>query len=137
MLDVPGGKDLSDSSQPRAHQLTQLVARHVADVHVPLNTSNLDALLLRLRSRTYEAHLPEEDVPELRQLVHACAPKEPAGPRNPRIVPSSLDFYMGRALQHRPELQDSKESSIPTDARLSEKDRTTIPMADRRDDENP
>ena len=44
---------------------------------------------------------------------------------------------MDGVLHHGPELQDSKESSIATDARLSEEDRTTSFNPDRRRNDRP
>src|SRR5437660_3291525 len=49
-----------------------------------------EAVLLHLarqrRSRTYQAHLPPEDVQQLRQLVQAGTAKNAADPSHPRIA---------------------------------------------------
>src|SRR5439155_14325738 len=57
--------------------------------------------------------------------------------RDPRIVLPSLDFYLDGVLHHRPELQDSEESPVATDARLPEEDRKTVFNPDRRRNESP
>src|SRR2546428_10842622 len=62
--DVPAGEDLRDPGQPRTYPLTQLIARHVADVHVLLDTPDPDALLFGLRPPSPQAHIAYEEGPE-------------------------------------------------------------------------
>src|SRR6185436_926817 len=130
-------EELRRSRQPRPHQLAALVARHVADVHVLLDPSDLDPLLLRLRARADEAHLPQEDVPELWELVHGRTPEHPAGSCDPRIAPSGLDLDVRGILEHGSKLQDTKEPALTPESWLAEEDRSAVLEPDRRGNEDP
>src|SRR4029079_16079640 len=89
----------------------------------------------RKRPRTHEAHVAEQDVEELRQLVEAGAAQEPAESRDPRVV---VDLETGavhlgqgeelvalllRADTHGAELQHAEGSPVEPAPLLGEQHR--------------
>ena len=77
-----------------------------------------------LRPRADQAHVPAQDVEQLRQLVQTCASQEPADLRHARVIPAGQNrahsFF--RVLDHRSELVQGEESAILTDPLLLVKD---------------
>src|SRR5207244_13309620 len=72
-----------------------------------------------LGARAHEAHVPGEDVPELRKFIETRAPHEAAQRRHPRIA-SRLRPYRSRVPlgvdAHGPELADREEPTVQADA---------------------
>src|SRR6185436_19328725 len=92
-----------------------------------------------MRPWAHQAHVPQEHVPELRQLVDAPATQRLAELRDPRVVGqlerrTALDLVTGPervalrvgAAAHRPELGDRERLAITARARLAEEDRAPV-----------
>ena len=67
-----------------------------------------------LRARPDEAHVPHEDVEELRELVQACPPEEGPDPRHPRVAlrrPHRPRVLLG-VLAHGTELVQDEDAAV-------------------------
>src|SRR5512134_2473211 len=63
--------------------------------------------------RTYEAHLPFDDVQELRQFIHFCLPQESTNPGDPRvIVVRHRGSHSLGPIQHSSEFEYPKHTGI-------------------------
>ena len=90
------------------------------------------------RPRPDEAHLAEQDVPDLRQLIEAGRSQDPADAGQPRVVGDlegvALDLVLFlefgqaglRVGHHRPELHHLERTPVQADARLAEDHRTAV-----------
>src|SRR5688572_4858388 len=137
MLDHPRSEHLRDTRQPGPDEHAQFVARNLPDDHVGLDPADENSLALGLRARTDEAHLAEEDVPELRQLIESGPAQKPADRRHPRIIVPRLPLDVLWIDDHRPELQHSKRRATEPDAQLSEHDWAAVLEQDRDRDTGP
>ena len=100
---------------------------------MPLVLVVLVDLVAERRPRPDRAHVPAQDVPELRELVDRGPPQDPPDARDPAV--SMVDRVAGahalRADDHRPQLQDVEVDAVLPDTGLSVEDRPAILELDR------
>src|ERR687887_2433174 len=91
-------------------------------------------LVGKRRARADQAHLPAQDVPELRDLVEREAAQKAADARDPRVA--LVDRPAGPlrlgADDHRPQLEQLEVGSVLPDAPLPVEDRSAVVELDRK-----
>jgi hypothetical protein len=93
-------------------------------------------LLGQQRARAHEAHLSDEDVPELRELIERGRPEQSPDARHPCIAGGSLALPVGPD-HHRAELPAPEPPPGPSNPLLSVEDWTAVVQLDGGRDEHP
>src|SRR5260370_42458008 len=110
--------------RPSGHTGTHFVAQHV----VREFGTKLFYELGPLRARANDAHVAEEDVEELGELVEGPGTNPASHPRSPRILrlrPLRAAFFLG-PLPHRSELDDVDRLAVESHPHLAIEDLTAI-----------
>src|SRR2546425_12773664 len=107
-----GVSHLGPPSHSGSHTVTQAVERN--------RFCELAHEFRPLRSWADQAHLADEYVPQLRELVEPGPPHEPADRRDPLVVGSGPDGPRGRlgVLTHRAKLVNREHAPVLADTRL-------------------
>jgi hypothetical protein len=112
--------DLSVTGETALHEMTRIV-RGILSV-------KFENEFRALRSRTDKAHIPAQDVPELRQFVEPEPPQKPSNSSAARVVgygPDCTKFRL-RVFTHRSKLNDLEAPAAEADSNLSVEHRTAI-----------
>jgi hypothetical protein len=105
--------DLRPAGQPGLHLVpARLLGR------VPVE------VLDEQRTGTDERHLPDEDVPQLREFVERGGAQEPAEGEQPLLVGQQIAVWSAR-IGHGPELADGEDPTVQTWPRLGEQHRSS------------
>src|SRR6266516_2789896 len=135
MLHVP---DVQFDPFVPGHARTALYLRPTGDAGPHFESAPLPRRVARdlIRERgawADEAHVPAEDVPQLRQLVDGKPPQQTAGTRDARIalVDGEAGALVLRPDLHRPQLHELELRSVQADAPLSVEDGPAVVELDR------
>src|SRR5262249_4033705 len=101
--DVARRVDLREAGEARTNAVALVIAGELAERHERPSAARVD-LARTQRAGPDEAHVPDENVPELRQFVHRGRAQDAAEVRGTRIARSRLDRAGSRlrVRHHRP-----------------------------------
>src|SRR5262249_32672478 len=120
-------EDLCDASQSRAHAVPFSVAWNVFHGDVGAMSARLDFAWPE-RPGANKAHVPNEDVPQLWELVHCGRPHQPSDSGHSRITRGRLQGADAglRVGNHRAELQRTENAPALSHAFLTEEHGTAV-----------
>src|SRR5262249_40573006 len=133
--DVTIRVDLRDAGEPWRDPLARLVAGNVRRRDQGAIAARLD-FRGQQRARPDEAHVPDQDAPELRKLVERRDAEPPAERRDARVIRDRLTRAGNRIRlrSHRAELPAGEEPAITAHAQLLVEDWAAILKLDCRSD---
>ena len=134
---LPSREELGDARQAGPDELPACKPRDLPDVQLLPPSPGMHNLLFGLRSGSHKTHVPDKDVPDLRELIQGRLAQQPTNSGDPWIVTAGLHLHLRRIFPHRAELQGPKQPPVPANPLLAEEDRPTILPPDSRYDDDP